>query len=582
MSGVLRLSNNVTGRSTIIASASNDQTFTLPAIGGTLLAGGSSLEVIFPPGTEALPGLHVQGDIDTGLYAPAANTLAISTDGSERLRVDSSGRVGIGDKSPGSFSSGANTLVVGTVSGNAGITINNGAADQIGSIFFAEGTGANGPGRIRYEHANNAMAFSTLNGERMRIDNSGNVGIGASVLASSSRLTLFEDTGNAQTLEIIAANAGGVGSQPGIKFTNNTGGNLGGIYGEVSSASVNLQTGGTVRMRIDSSGNVGINCTDPQTPLEISTSSADYRIQFSHEGGQNYIKSFDSNHSTYRLLGFDSATYLFDINGTEQMRIDGSGRLLLGTTTEGVSGGDQFTIGVAGNNNAGMTIRSGTSTRGAIYFADGTSGTDEYQGFIEYLQGSSGYMRFGTTAVERMRIQSNGRVLIGKTATNFAVQGIELRENGEIVCTRQGDIITTRRLNTEGTHISFRNVSGTYVGTIVTTSSSTAYNESSDYRLKENVVDITDGITRVKQLQPRRFNFIADADTTVDGFLAHEAHTVVPEAVTGTKDEVDDDGNAVMQGIDKSKLVPLLTAALQEAIAKIENLEIEVASLRSK
>ena len=77
----------------------------------------------------------------------------------------------------------------------------------------------------------------------------------------------------------------------------------------------------------------------------------------------------------------------------------------------------------------------------------------------------------------------------------------------------------------------------------------------------------------------RRFNFIADANTTVDGFLAHEAQTVVPEAVIGTHNEVDEDGNAVMQGIDKSKLVPLLTAALQEAIAKIETLETANADL---
>ena len=101
------------------------------------------------------------------------------------------------------------------------------------------------------------------------------------------------------------------------------------------------------------------------------------------------------------------------------------------------------------------------------------------------------------------------------------------------------------------------------------------YNTSSDYRLKENVVDIADGITRVKQLQPKRFNFIADADTTVDGFLAHEAQTVVPEAVSGEKDGEE------MQGIDQSKLVPLLTAALQEAITKIETLEAKVAALEA-
>ena len=130
--------------------------------------------------------------------------------------------------------------------------------------------------------------------------------------------------------------------------------------------------------------------------------------------------------------------------------------------------------------------------------------------------------------------------------------------------------------------IIFGNSNASNVGNITTNGSATAFNTSSDYRLKENVADITDGITRVKQLAPKRFNFIADADTTVDGFLAHEAATVVPEAVSGEKDAVNDEGNIEPQGIDQSKLVPLLTAALQEAIAKIETLETKVAALEAE
>ena len=126
----------------------------------------------------------------------------------------------------------------------------------------------------------------------------------------------------------------------------------------------------------------------------------------------------------------------------------------------------------------------------------------------------------------------------------------------------------------------FRNGNG-QVGSIETNGSATSFNTSSDYRLKENVVDLGGAIDRVKQLAPKRFNFIANPNKTVDGFLAHEAQTVVPEAVTGTYNKVDDNGNAVMQGIDQSKLVPLLTAALQEAIAKIETLETEVAALKN-
>jgi hypothetical protein len=111
------------------------------------------------------------------------------------------------------------------------------------------------------------------------------------------------------------------------------------------------------------------------------------------------------------------------------------------------------------------------------------------------------------------------------------------------------------------------------VGSIKMDNSSVQYNTSSDHRLKENVDYTWDATTRLKLLKPARFNFIADPDTTVDGFLAHEAQAVVPESVSGTHNEVDDDGNAVMQGIDQSKLVPLLVKTIQELEARITALE---------
>jgi len=122
---------------------------------------------------------------------------------------------------------------------------------------------------------------------------------------------------------------------------------------------------------------------------------------------------------------------------------------------------------------------------------------------------------------------------------------------------------------------------GAEVGSITISASSTAFNTSSDYRLKENLVGISDGITRVKQLSPKRFNFKVDSGTTVDGFIAHEVSGIVPEAINGVKDATDDNGNPSYQAIDQSKLIPLLTAALQEAISKIEALETRVAALES-
>ena len=139
-------------------------------------------------------------------------------------------------------------------------------------------------------------------------------------------------------------------------------------------------------------------------------------------------------------------------------------------------------------------------------------------------------------------------------------------------------------------------------GSITVTNTQVFYNTTSDYRLKENVVPMTGSIDRVKNLSPCRFNFISVPEQTVDGFLAHEVQSIVPESITGTHNEVqvwsdedeelpegvsigdnklDDEGNTipVMQNIDHAKLVPVLTSALKETIAKVETLETKVAAL---
>tara|TARA_R110001583_G_scaffold177433_1_gene332657 strand:- start:42 stop:1025 length:984 start_codon:yes stop_codon:yes gene_type:complete len=121
--------------------------------------------------------------------------------------------------------------------------------------------------------------------------------------------------------------------------------------------------------------------------------------------------------------------------------------------------------------------------------------------------------------------------------------------------------------------IVFNNGNGT-VGTVRVNGSATAFNTSSDYRLKENVDYSWDATARLKQLKPARFNFIADdTNTLVDGFLAHEVSSIVPEAISGVKDAVDKDGKPEYQGIDQSKLVPLLVKTIQELEVRIKALE---------
>ena len=117
--------------------------------------------------------------------------------------------------------------------------------------------------------------------------------------------------------------------------------------------------------------------------------------------------------------------------------------------------------------------------------------------------------------------------------------------------------------------------------TISTNGTSVAYNTGSDYRLKENIAPLTGAKARVNQLQVHRFNFTKDPSTIVDGFIAHEAQAVVPEAVTGHKDEVDANGDPVYQGIDQAKFIPLLAAALQEAYAEIAALTDRVEALEA-
>jgi len=187
-------------------------------------------------------------------------------------------------------------------------------------------------------------------------------------------------------------------------------------------------------------------------------------------------------------------------------------------------------------------------------------------------------MQFYTGNSERMKLDSSGNIFMGNFNSSGGSTGVKFDIGGG---TSETEIQTSVNGTATRIHYAFRNDNGE-VGKITTNGSATTYATSSDYRLKENVTDVTDGITRLKQLAPKRFNFIADANKTVDGFIAHEVSSVVPEAIAGEKDEVDADGNPKWQGIDQSKLVPLLTAALQEAITKIETLETKVAALEAE
>ena len=189
----------------------------------------------------------------------------------------------------------------------------------------------------------------------------------------------------------------------------------------------------------------------------------------------------------------------------------------------------------------------------------------------------------GANSVPFMRIDSSGNVMVGKTSSGSSLVGFETSQTGNCAITRDGaSPLIVNRLTDDGELVLFRQANLTR-GSVSISGSTTSYNETSDYRLKENVVTDWDATTRLKQLKPSRFNFIADADQTVDGFLAHEVSSIVPNAITGEKDatytsedEENDlgvEGEAKHQLIDHGKLIPLMVKTIQELEARIKTLE---------
>lgn len=353
---------------------------------------------------------------------------------------------------------------------------------------------------------------------------------------------------------------------------------------------IDFKTGGTDRLVIDSSGNVGIGENNPVTPLTLATTN---KLGSTFTGTTNGegLTVTQTDYVAGNFISLVEAAYddgnLDKPNVRIGAKFDGNGSsLAFGTSnnfTSGITNTAMF-IDNVGNVGIGLTnpavplhVKGGTNANVMIVDATGTAANYIFDvrddGTSKFRIDSVGGLRVGTTTQifnqaerEKMSVKNTG---LGHAAT---FQATNVTGGFPILYVSSTD--TSAGQNA----IIFQRTGGS-VGSITTTASSTAYNTSSDHRLKENVVAMTGAIDRVKALAPKRFNFIADADTTVDGFLAHEAQTVVPEAVTGTHNEVDADGNAVMQGIDQAKLVPLLAGALQEAIAKIETLEARLTAL---
>ncbi len=304
---------------------------------------------------------------------------------------------------------------------------------------------------------------------------------------------------------------------------------------------------------------------------------------YAFRAAETWLQSRAGGTSDLILQADGSSKMVLKTNGSERLRIasDGKATFYGGTVARALnvnsthtSGGEIVCFDNGVNNHYGALVVS--------------AGEIDRECRLEAAYGG-GFMTFwtqtnGGSAGERMRIDPDGKVVVGSTTATetFNVKGYVSRF--QRIDVNSG---TFERL------CSFVDASGTERGNIKVSNSATQFNTSSDYRLKENQTSITDGITRLKTIKPYQFNFKQNPDVKVDGFFAHEV-TAVPEAVSGTKDQVvvqsditggsysqDRLGEPIYQVVDYSKFVPLLTAALQEEIAKREALEARIAALES-
>jgi hypothetical protein len=310
-------------------------------------------------------------------------------------------------------------------------------------------------------------------------------------------------------------------------------------------------TGGFERVRVDTSGNVGIGTSSPTINLHVAGAAGGIRYACS-AGASNLLYS---DTSAGYLGTENNFPLIFQTNNAARMRIDSSGNVGIGRTPD-----QRLQIAHPTAVEYDMFVGS---TRTLTLYADATQTIVAAPTAVPMI--------FRTSDTERMRITPNGNLCINTTSTINNAAFINIKVNPTT-----NWCIATQPLVTDSYNAAvFFNLAASDVGTIVPGASSTAYNTTSDYRLKENIAPMTGALGVVQQLKPCTYTWKATGEST-QGFIAHELQEVVPECVTGEKDAVDANGKPKYQGVDTSFLVATLTAAIQEQQAIITDLKTRI------
>ena len=531
---------------------------------------------------------------------------------SEKMRLTYDGKLGIGTTSP------AGSLEVvgsGSVISRFNSTAANGGVisfQRSGTAILDIGTGL---GLLGVGTNNDSAIYSTAtmylgaNGTQFVTLRNGNVGIGASatpvyMLEVSStggsqriRVGTLQNNDNTSRFEAITSNGVSVANSAWLRV-NDAGGftlgqsdyaKAGGDSGNFANLSSEVEI---PRITVSSAGNVGIGTTSPQVTLDVRGSTQNtyaatigtglsignwsgLHFGYAEAGNNFYRKSVlafertgNAAEGKIHLLLNNAADTSNASLSDSRMTILGNGNMGIGTTSPGYrldvsSGASGVVLNLEGTNayNAETGILMSSSRAKISGFLNGSGGTP----------GSS--LRFytmpdGGSVTERMRINSDGTVLIGKTAPSFGDDGWELYANGtglSAFAINNNEAFIFNNINTGTTYqVDFR-TNSIERGNISVTDSGVTYNSTSDYRVKEDLKEVN-GLQKVNAIKIYDFKF-KETGVRMDGVLAHELQEVLPYAVTGEKD------GKKLQGVDYSKIVPVLVKAIQELTARVAELE---------
>ena len=407
----------------------------------------------------------------------------------------------------------------------------------------------------------NGLSINAAAADTITVDSTGRVGINDS--SPSKTLDITGESGGNGEINVKRTS----GATCFIQAQSATA-----VFGSSSNHNTQLKSNGVTALTIDTSQKIGIGTSSPAVNLDVSAGSGTTQI---------YVRNTaTSGQAALGVEGKNSSgtvrTMLVKYDNNDSFRFATAQAVPLTFSTSDTV---RLTVAADGKINFGSDAR--VEADGVFKAAHGDAATPSYNFLNDNDNGmfrvTTNTIGFSTAGTKRFQIDASGNKFLDVT---FDTTANNARKS---YFTSTGQQFHGR--NAHEAYIVFQDVSNNNIGNITRgAGASIAFNTSSDYRLKENVVDLTDAITRLKTLKPKRFNFKSEPSITMDGFLAHEV-TAVPEAVEGEKDGIITQemidagtlegkvGDPIYQGIDQSKLVPLLVAAVKELITKVETLE---------